>query len=191
MQRPALQTERLTLRPFVRTDAARVQLLAGDEKIAATTLNIPHPYSDGLAEEWISTHEDEFIQRKSAILAVCTDNGEKIIGATGLMLKPEHDLGELGFWIGRPYWNHGYCTEAGHAMLTFGFEKLKLNKIIAHLFAGNIASQKVLEKIGMKQESYLRQHVKHFGVYNDLVGFAILREEWKGARKVIRSVYPP
>jgi [ribosomal protein S5]-alanine N-acetyltransferase len=182
MQRPKFQTERLTLRPFVRTDAARVQLLAGDEKIAVTTLNIPHPYPDGLAEDWISIHEDEFIQRKSLILAVCLENGGKLIGATGLMLKPEHDLGELGYWIGVPYWNHGYCTEAGSSLMEYGFETLKLNKIIAHFFQGNDASKKVLQKLGMKQESYLRRHVKHFGVYKDLIGFAILRDEWKSEK---------
>jgi len=180
MNRPTLLTERLFLRPFLISDAPRVQLLAGDEKIAATTLNLPHPYPDGLAEKWIGAHEEDFIQKKSVILAVCLNDGDKLIGASGLMLKSEHDLGELGYWIGAPYWNNGYCTEACKALTGFGFEILNLNKIIAHVFAGNEASGKVLEKLGMKQESYLRRHVRHFDVYKDLIGYAILRDEWTG-----------
>jgi hypothetical protein len=55
-----LQTERLTLRPFVMDDAINVQCLAGDHAIADKTLNIPHPYEDGMTEQWISTHKPKF-----------------------------------------------------------------------------------------------------------------------------------
>lgn len=179
MHFPTLTTDRIILRPFQRNDGPRVQLLAGDELVAATTLNLPHPYPEGLAEEWIATHEDEFIQRKSVIFAICLKPDGKLIGAVGLMLKPEFDLGEMGYWIGVPYWNNGYCTEACKAVMEYGFANLGLNKIFANYFQGNEASGKVLKKLGMQYEAKLRRHVKHWGEYKDLVTFGILKEEWQ------------
>ena len=54
------ETKRLLLRPFKLSDGPRVTDLAGDKAIADTTLNILHPYKNGMAEEWISTHEAKF-----------------------------------------------------------------------------------------------------------------------------------
>lgn len=178
MNLPLIHTRRLILRPFKHSDGHRVRFLAGDKNIAATTLNIPHPYPEGLAEEWIATHEDEFIRKKSVILAVCLKSEDVLIGAVGLILKPEHDLGELGYWIGMPYWNNGYCTEACQALMEYGFKKLKLNKIFANYFKGNEASGKVMQKLGMKHEASFRQHVKHRGEYKDLFTYGILKEEF-------------
>lgn len=183
MDYPSFNTLHLLLRPFRLSDAARVQLLAGDELIAATTLNIPHPYPDGLAKEWISTHEDDFIQKKSLILAICLQEDEKLIGAVGLTLNAIHQHAELGYWIGSPYWNHGYCTEACAALMSFGFEHLNLNRIFAQYFLGNDASVKVMQKLGMKYEGHLRQHVKHGQRFVDLIVYGILKEDFFTGRK--------
>lgn len=178
MNLPVLHTRLLTLRPFNHRDGSRVRLLAGDKNIAATTLNIPYPYPEGLAEEWIATHEDEFIRKKSVILAVCLKSVDALIGAVGLMLKPEHDLGELGYWIGKPYWNNGYCTEACKALMNYGFNVLKLNKVFANYFEGNDASGRVMQKLGMQQEGLLRRHIRHWDQYKNLITCGILKEEF-------------
>ena len=58
------------LRPFRTADADEVQRLAGDRAVADTTLNIPHPYEDGMAEKWISNHRDWFERGEQAVFAV-------------------------------------------------------------------------------------------------------------------------
>ena len=85
---------------------------------------------------------------------------------------------ELGYWIGKPYWGQGYCTEAARATLDFGFEQLGLNRIFAHHFARNPASGRVMQKIGMTREGRLRQHVKKWDAFEDLELYGILKDHW-------------
>lgn len=144
-----LETERLLLRRFTLEDAPRVQLLAGDKAIAETTLNIPHPYEDGMAEEWIGTHEEQRDAGKLENFALVQKGDNLLVGAIGLVIKREFESAELGYWVGRPYWGQGYCTEAARMILKYGFEQLGLNRIFAGHFTINPASGKVMKKIGM------------------------------------------
>lgn len=178
-KQPTLEAERLKLRPFNLADAPRVQKLAGDKEIARTTLLIPHPYQDGDAEEWIGTHEPSFRKGKSATFAVVLSDIDELIGAIGLTISKNYDRAELGYWIGKPYWRRGYCTEAAQAILKYGFEELKLNRIFAHYMTNNSASGKVMEKIGMSYEGCCRQHVKRWGEYQDIKIYGILRSDYK------------
>ena len=107
MEHPTLLSERLVLRPFNNDDAAVVQKLAGEREIADTTLNIPHPYEDGMAEQWISQHRDWFQAGTNAIFAVEFAESCQLIGAIGIAIERDFDKGELGYWIGRLYWNNG------------------------------------------------------------------------------------
>lgn len=168
MQQPTLETERLRLRPFRTADADDVQRLAGDRAIADTTLNIPHPYEDGLAEKWISNHRDWFECGEQAVFAVTLKPTGELIGAIGLRITPDDQRAELGYWIGKPYWGRGYCTEAAKAVLDFGFNQLDLNRVYAHHLSRNPASGRVMQKIGMTHEGHLRQHVKKWNVLEDL-----------------------
>ena len=181
-ERPVLKTERLILRPFTLEDAPEVQRLAGDKDIADTTLFIPHPYEDGMAEEWIGKHQDEFDRGEVITFAIVHRKHKFLVGAIGLSEIKRHDeTASMGYWIGKPYWNQGYCTEAAKAVLKYGFEVLNLNKIHAHHFKRNPASGKIMQKIGMKHEGCLRQHIKKWGKFEDLEAYGILKEEFCGS----------
>lgn len=173
---PYIETERLILRPFSLEDAKEVQRLAGDIEIAKTTLHIPHPYKDGMAEEWISRHVEEYKRAISLTLAITNREQKYLIGAIGLAINKEHDRAELGYWVGRPYWNKGYCTEAAKELCDYGFQKIGLNKICAAHLKRNPASGKVMQKIGMKQEGIFKEHVKKWGKYEDLVYYGMLKK---------------
>ena len=131
--------------------------------MADTTLKVPHPYEDGMAERWIANHGDWFERGEQAVFAITRKDDGRLLGAIGLRMKLDDQRAELGYWIGKPYWGQGYCTEAARAILTFSFERLGLHRIQACHFTRNPASGRVLQKIGMIHEGRLRQHRKRSG----------------------------
>ena len=74
----------------------------------------------------------------------------------------------MGYWIGKPYWNQGFGTEAALAILRYAFEQLGLNRVYAAHFRRNPASGRIMQKIGMTYEGRLRQHVKKWGDFEDM-----------------------
>jgi [ribosomal protein S5]-alanine N-acetyltransferase len=184
-QQPSIGTDRLLLRPFTLADAGSVQALAGAPEVAATTLLIPHPYPDGGAEAWIETHAPGYASGEMVLFAIVDRQGGQLLGAIGLTLALLHARGELGYWIGVPFWNRGYATEAAAAVLRFGFEGLKLARIFAHHFSRNSASGRVMQKLAMSHEGRLRQHVRKWDRFEDLEVYGLLRAEWLalGARR--------
>jgi RimJ/RimL family protein N-acetyltransferase len=179
---PTLPAARLLLRPFALSDAADVQRLAGDRSVADTTLRIPHPYPDGAAEEWIATHAPGFGAGTLADFAITLRSSGELVGTIGLIIERGADRAELGYWIGAGSRNLGYCTEAGHAVIDYGFQSLDLNKICAHHFKRNPASGRVLQKLGMRLEGEQAQHVKKWDQYEDIVVYGLLRSAWEGKR---------
>ncbi|MGA1979801.1 MAG: GNAT family N-acetyltransferase [Sedimentisphaerales bacterium] len=181
-QYPSIETERLILRGFENEDAGEVQRLAGDKAIASTTLRIPHPYEDGVAEKWIGTHHEDFEQGKVVDFAITERKAGYLIGAIGLTINKEHENAELGYWLGRQYWNKGYCTEAAKAVLRYGFEELGLNRIQAQHFKRNAASGRVMRAIGMLYEGRLRQHLKKWNKFEDVEVYGILKAEYEATK---------
>lgn len=174
----------IVLRRFRASDAPCVQHLAGHPDIADTTLTIPHPYPDGAAEAWIATHAGLFDQGGAAIFAIVTRADERLVGCIGLTIRREHRRAEVGYWIGRDYWGHGYCTAALNVLLDYGFTQLHLNRMFAHHFLRNPASGRVMEKAGMQREGLLREHLFTKGKFEDVVLYALLREEFMKSRPV-------
>lgn len=155
-------------------DAPQVQLLVGEFAVADTTLNIPHPYEDGMAESWISAHAENYESGKIATFAITLKEDGTLIGAIGLVISPRFQRAELGYWMGTPYWNQGFCTEAARAIVDFGFSVLKLHKICAHHLTRNPASGRVMQKIGMSREGTLREHTIKWGRFEDLDAYGLI-----------------
>jgi [ribosomal protein S5]-alanine N-acetyltransferase len=175
---PTLRTARLLLRPFEMSDAPVVASLCSDKAIASTTLFIPHPYSLADAEAWLSTHRQRFEAGTDVQFAIILADPGELIGAVGLVIQPEHDRAEIGYWIARSHWGNGFATEAGRAVLRYGFETRGLNRVWAYHYARNAASGRVLQNIGLRYEGLARQHIKKWGQYEDCPLYGLTRADY-------------
>jgi [ribosomal protein S5]-alanine N-acetyltransferase len=182
-KREILKTDRLILRAFKLSDAKIVQQKVGDKAIADTTLNIPYPYPDGLAEEWISSHQSKFESGEVITYAITLKDNDEIIGVIGLKVEKKFNHAELGYWIDKNLWGNGYCTEAARAVVEYGFNKFGFHKIYAEHIARNPRSGKVMKKLGMKKEGLFKEHVIKWDKYEDVVIYGILKDEWNKLNK--------
>lgn len=180
--RPVLETTRLVLRPYRPGDAADLQRLAGDRRIAATTATIPHPYPDGAAEAFIGAQEARWRDGTHLTCAITERGVDALVGAVGLVFAAEHARAELGYWIAVPAWGRGYATEASVALCDYGFATLGLHRIEARHVADNPASGAVMRKLGMRQEGVLRGHKAKWDRLHDLVVCGVLAGEWARGR---------
>jgi RimJ/RimL family protein N-acetyltransferase len=189
-RQPTLETVRLVLRPLTAADGPVVQRLAGDREVASTTLNVPHPYPDGAAELWIGTLQEAYDNGEAVVFGIALHDGGELVGTCGLRLELPHARAEIGYWIGRDYWNRGVATEAARAVIEYAFARLGLRRVYAHYYTRNPASGAVLRKLGMRHEGRLRAHVLKWGVFEDIELYGVLRDEWEESPTPARSSRP-
>jgi len=180
MTLPTLNTERLLLRPYRLADIPDLIRLAGAREVAATTLRIPHPYREQDAVDFLASSQAEVAIGACARFAITLRATGEFCGGIGLRIEPAHHNAELGYWLGVPYWDKGYATEAARAVLQYGFETLSLHRVYASHVEQNPASGKVLRKIGMQREGLLRGHICKWDQFHDLEFYGILKAEWDG-----------
>lgn len=173
-----LKTSRLIMRPLRRDDIPQLLPLIGAREVAATTLRIPHPYTEEDALKFLEYSDSVWEKREGARFGIFVREGERLCGGIGLAAHLEHNRAELGYWIGVPFWGNGYCTEAAHEVLRFGFESLRLHRIDAGHFANNPASGRILQKLGMNHEGTTREHVRKWGEYLDVEIYGLLAREY-------------
>lgn len=175
---PTLDTDRLCLRPFTLGDAAEVQRLAGERVIADTTLNIPHPYQKGMAEQWIAGHHTIFSEERGVTFAITRRLKNQLLGAISLMDMAKGHQAELGYWVGSEYWNQGICTEAAVAILRYAFLELGLVRIHARHLTRNPRSGRVMQKLGMLHEGARKSHVTKWDRLEDEEIYGVLKEDF-------------
>jgi [ribosomal protein S5]-alanine N-acetyltransferase len=171
-----LETERLILRAPSLADVGTIKVIINHPDIAKMTLNIPYPYPDTAAIEWISNLESSEAIRYNFLITM-KDNGA-VIGGIGLHPHERFKRAEIGYWLGLDFWNKGYATEATRRIIDFGFEALGLERIQAGYLPENPASRRVMEKAGMQYEGTLRNYVQKADTNYDLGYCAIIRQDW-------------
>jgi RimJ/RimL family protein N-acetyltransferase len=146
------------------------------------------PYQDGDFEALHAIESRADVNRYLYSEARGTDEVRGILrrklDETGLLhwASREHGLGEIGFVLHPDHHGHGYATEATRPLLEFGFATVGLHRIIGRLEARNVASARVLEKLGMRREALLIENEWVKGEWQSELDYAILDREWRALR---------
>ncbi len=173
-----LHTERLLLRDFEEADWEAVYCYASDPEV--TRFMVWGPNTEEDTREYIQ-HKlaaQQADPRTSFSLAVVLKAEDVLIGSCALTVsRPEKHAAYIGYCLNRDYWGQGYATEAVQAIIGLGFLQLHLHRIFATCDPHNVASLRVLEKLGMRREGRLLEDRWQEGRWRDSYLYAILEQE--------------
>ncbi|WP_414754979.1 GNAT family N-acetyltransferase [Anabaena sp. CCY 9910] len=166
---PEIETARLRLRYFTLDDLDNLFRLYSDTEV----MKYLSPRSREQTEASLRKHIQHWQAHNLGMWAVVHKQSGKMIGRCGLGFLDNTPEVELGYVLDKSYWNMGLGTEASIATLDYGFVTLKLERIVAIARPENIASRRVIEKVGMKYQKLAH----YYGV--DVVYYAISQSEWE------------
>ena len=178
---PTLETSRLRLRPFVDTDADALFALHRDAHVLRYW-DSP-PWTDpARAKRFLATCRQMADEGTGARLAMERASDGAFLGWCGLSRwNPDFRSASLGYVLVEGAWGQGYATEGAGALLQWAFETLDLNRVQAETDTRNLASARVLEKLGFRREGTLREDCVVKGEVSDSWVFGLLRREWRSA----------
>lgn len=169
-----LETRRLKLRPVTLADAEDMYEYASDDENTYYVF----PTHQNLDDTRHSI-ANFFAANPLGKFGIELKEEQKLIGTIDLRVDTKKRSGELGYMLNHNYQRQGFTTEAAFALLELGFEQLELEKIQAQCDTRNIASAKVMEKLGMQQEGISRHHeLWKKGEWVDMAYYGILKDEY-------------
>ena len=159
---PTLETERLLLRQLAAPDAQDYFLFMSDEETIRYYDPAPMTQFEQ-AEQSIERPRRRFAEQEALRWGITLKGENRVIGNGGYAWEAENHLAVLSYILSKPYWNQGIMTEALTAMIQFGFEHLHVHRMEAIVASPNLASVRLLEKLGFQEEGRLRdrQYVNH------------------------------
>jgi [ribosomal protein S5]-alanine N-acetyltransferase len=168
--------ESLSLGYFIPSDIIPVAEFLNDIEVYNNTLQIPHPYTLKEAEAWVGSNMDKQVNDPVIENYSIRFNGS-LIGGIGFMpcTGAESHAAEIGYWLAASFRGRGIMTKTVGFFCKMLFDNFKYEKLIAHSFSDNIASQIVLTKNGFVLEGYLRHHFKKEDQFIDCFRYGILK----------------
>ena len=147
---PVLRTDRLVLRPWRDTDRAPFAALNADPQVVQF---FPKPLTRAESDAMLDRMREHFARHGFGFWAVEAPGVADLVGAIGLLV-PSFETAftpcvEIGWRLARDHWGRGYATEGAAAALAFGFEQLGLDEIVSFTVPANLASRRVMERLGM------------------------------------------
>jgi ribosomal-protein-alanine N-acetyltransferase len=176
---PELHTSRLRLRPFTAVDADHLFALHTSAEVMRYW-DSPRWTDRARADRFVAVCERLAEEGSGARVAIDRVSDGAFVGwcaVTGW--NPDFRSASLGYCLDQPAWGYGYATEAAHALLRWTFDTLDLNRVQAEADTRNVASARVLEKLGFVREGTLREDCIVDGDVSDSWVFGLLRREWR------------
>ena len=175
-----ITTDRLPLREFVaddwhvlayQRDPRYLRLYPWTDRIEAEVRDFVQMFVDQQAEQ----------PRRKFQLAIVPVSGD-VIGNCGTRRKPENEWqADIGYELAPEHWGHGYATEAALAIVNFGLGELGLHRISSWRIADNVASARVLERVGLRLEGRWREDEHFKGRWWDTLLYGLLESEWRAS----------
>lgn len=169
-----IRTDRLILRPCRLSDVDDVFAYASDPAWG-TYLPVPQPYQYRDAERWVA--QSVLIDWESTYRWAIEHEGS-MVGGIDLEIDRTRRSAHVGYSIAPRPWNQGLATEGCTAVVDWAFQERGLERIWTTVDVENIASARVLQKLGLREEGVLRQSALAHGNLRDMAAFGLLREEW-------------
>jgi RimJ/RimL family protein N-acetyltransferase len=153
---PVLATGRLELRPLRPSDAGLIGLYASDARVARMTTSIPHPYPPGAAGAFVAASLSGRRAERTWVMDATPADGAELVGL--ISVRPAGDgAEEVGYWVGPPFWNTGYASEALAAIVRHRLAA-GVRKLSAHVFDDNPVSARVLVRAGFRPDGARAAH---------------------------------
>ena len=169
--------DKVRLRPVRETDAADAYRLVTDDAVLAN-LAWDGPASEAEIVETYTRWQTELRTGERCCLAIERADKAGLIGGIDVRFPRHPRQADIGYWLGVPYWNQGYMTEAVRLICHLSFKQLDAARVYATIFVGNNGSRRVLEKNGFSVDGTLRSHVFKRGQFVDSWFLTLLRSEW-------------
>ena len=146
---PLLVSERLVLRAPETSDINAIAHLANNISVASAVSRMPHPYTEKDAEAFVARVASGAMGK--CVYAITRNETRDFIGCCGLQAQEGGGNGlEIGYWLGQPFWNGGFATEAAQTLIDFGFRHFDIDFIDGRVRVMNIGSRRVLQKCGFQ-----------------------------------------
>lgn len=175
---PRLETKRLLLREIRQEDTEAVFSILSDEEVMRYYDRLPLT-SVQEAQQIIEWHQRRFESGEAIRWGITIKGENHLIGNCGYSWNLGHRFAEIGYVLSRTYWNQGIITEALRAILQFGFEMRNLHRVEAEVLPGNVASIRVLQKLGFQEEGVLRERILVNDQFYDVKLFSLLKNEYQ------------
>ena len=174
--------EKVRIRPTRPTDAPDAYRLVTDEAVPSRLLWDGPENEEEIANNY-RRWQDELKTGASYNFAVERADQPGMIGGIGPRLRTHPLQADIGYWLGVPFWNQGYMTDAVRLVCHLSFKYLEVVRVYATVMVGNMGSRRVLEKNGFSVDGTLRQHVIKRGEWRDEWFLSLLRSEWEQNRR--------